>query len=99
MRKASFKGGIHLHGYKELTSGKATVPARIPDKVYIPLSQHIGAPCASLVLVGDTVRKGQKIGEGKGFVTAPIHASVSGKVSAIELREHPGGTFCPLCCY
>ncbi|RQW83219.1 MAG: electron transport complex subunit RsxC, partial [Geobacter sp.] len=56
MRKTSFKGGIHLHGYKELTSGKATVPARIPDKVYIPLSQHIGAPCASLVLVGDTVR-------------------------------------------
>jgi len=65
MRKASFKGGIHLHGYKELTSGKATIPARIPDKVYIPLSQHIGAPCASLVLVGDEVKKGQRIGEGK----------------------------------
>jgi electron transport complex protein RnfC len=93
MRKAGFKGGIHLHGYKELTSGKATVPARIPDRLYIPLSQHIGAPCASLVLVGDRVGKGQKIGEGKGFVTAPIHASVSGTVSAIELREHPGGSF------
>jgi electron transport complex protein RnfC len=93
MRKAGFKGGIHLHGYKELTSGKATVPARVPDKVYIPLSQHIGAPCASLVLVGEKVKKGQRIGEGKGFVTAPIHASVSGTVSAVELREHPGGSF------
>ncbi|MDD2335689.1 MAG: electron transport complex subunit RsxC [Geobacteraceae bacterium] len=93
MRKAGFKGGIHLHGYKELTSGKATVSARIPDRLYIPLSQHIGAPCASLVLVGDKVKKGQKIGEGKGFVTAPVHASVSGTVSAIELREHPGGSF------
>jgi electron transport complex protein RnfC len=93
MRKASFKGGIHPHGYKELTSGKATLPARIPDKVYIPLSQHIGAPCASLVLVGDRVKKGQRIGEGKGFVTAPIHASVSGTVSSVELREHPGGSF------
>lgn len=95
MRKASFKGGIHLHGYKELTSGKATIPARIPDKVYLPLSQHIGAPCASLVLVGDEVKKGQRIGEGKGFVTAPIHAPVSGKVVAIDVREHPGGTFVP----
>lgn len=95
MRKASFKGGIHLHGYKELTSGKATIPARVPDKVYIPLSQHIGAPCASLVLVGDEVKKGQRIGEGKGFVTAPIHAPVSGKVVAIDVREHPGGTFVP----
>lgn len=93
MKKASFKGGIHPHGYKELTCGKVTVPARVPDTVYIPLSQHIGAPCASLVLVGDRVGKGQKIGEGKGFVTAPIHASVSGTVSAVELREHPGGSF------
>jgi electron transport complex protein RnfC len=93
MRKATFKGGIHLAGHKELTSGKATVPARVPDKVYIPLSQHIGAPCTPLVLEGDQVKKGQRIGEGKGFVTSPVHASVSGKVTDIELREHPGGSF------
>jgi electron transport complex protein RnfC len=95
MRKASFKGGIHPHGYKELTSGKAAVPAHVPDRVYIPLSQHIGAPCSALVLAGDKVKKGQKIGEGKGFVTAPIHASVSGTVAGIELKEHPGGSFVP----
>ena len=95
MKKATFKGGIHLAGFKELTSGKETVPAPIPERVYIPLSQHIGAPCAPLVVVGAQVKKGQRIGEGKGFVSSPIHASVSGKVVGIETREHPGGSFVP----
>jgi H+/Na+-translocating ferredoxin:NAD+ oxidoreductase subunit C len=95
MKKATFKGGIHLVGHKELTSGRKTLPAAIPDRLYIPLSQHIGAPCAPLVVVGDEVKKGQRIGEGKGFVSSPIHASVSGKVVAIELKEHPGGSFVP----
>lgn len=95
MRKATFKGGIHLVGHKEMTSGEKTIPAPVPDKVYIPLSQHIGAPCAPLVVVGEEVKKGQRIGEGKGFVSSPIHASVSGKVVAIELKEHPGGSFVP----
>ena len=95
MKKATFKGGIHLAGFKELTSGKETVPAPIPERVYIPLSQHIGAPCAPLVVVGAQVKKGERIGEGKGFVSSPIHASVSGKVVGIETREHPGGSFVP----
>jgi H+/Na+-translocating ferredoxin:NAD+ oxidoreductase subunit C len=95
MKKATFKGGIHLVGHKELTSGLKTLPAVVPDRLYIPLSQHIGAPCAPLVVVGDEVKKGQRIGEGKGFVSSPIHASVSGKVVAIELKEHPGGSFVP----
>lgn len=95
MNRATFKGGIHLAGHKELTSGLPTIRAHIPDRVYIPLSQHIGAPCVPLVVVGDHVKKGQKIGMGKGFVSAPIHASVSGTVIAIELMEHPGGSFVP----
>lgn len=95
MKRATFKGGIHLDGHKELTSGLPTIPARIPDRVYIPLSQHIGAPCVPLVVVGDRVKKGQMIGVGKGFVSAPIHASVSGSVVAIEVMEHPGGSFVP----
>jgi Na+-translocating ferredoxin:NAD+ oxidoreductase subunit C len=93
MKKATFRGGIHLAGFKELTSGKPTIPARVPERVYIPLSQNIGAPCAPLVVVGAEVKKGQRIGEGKGFVSSPIHASVSGKVVAIDLKEHPGGSF------
>lgn len=95
MKRATFRGGIHLDGHKELTSGLETIAARIPDRVYIPLSQHIGAPCVPLVVAGDEVRKGQKIGMAKGFVSAPIHASVSGKVVGIELMEHPGGSFVP----
>ena len=49
MSKATFKGGIHVDGHKELTSGTATILAAVPDRLYIPLSQHIGAPCAPLV--------------------------------------------------
>jgi len=93
MSFSTFKGGIHLSGYKEGTQGLAIVEAQVPRIVYLPVSQHIGAPCAPLVQVGDEVKKGQKIAEGKGFVTAPIHASVSGKVIAIENRPHPGGNF------
>lgn len=93
MRKGTFKGGIHLAGSKEATQGQGVLAANIPDRVFIPLSQHTGAPCSPIVKVGDEVKKGQKIGEGKGFVTAPIHASVSGKVVSIEQREHPGGNF------
>ena len=95
MKKATFRGGIHLDGHKEMTCRLQTVPALIPDRVYIPLSQHIGAPCVPLVVAGDSVKKGQKIGMAKGFVSAPIHASVSGTVVGIELMEHPGGSFAP----
>ena len=93
MNTSTFKGGIHLPGYKEGTEGLPIVPASIPDKVYLPIAQHIGAPCLPLVEVGDEVKKGQKIAAGKGFVTAPIHASVSGRVVAIEKKQHPGGNF------
>ena len=95
MKKGSFSGGIHLAGEKELTCSRAAVPAAIPDRLYIPLSQHIGAPCAPVVVVGDAVKKGQLIGMGKGFVSSPVHASVSGKVVAIDVMEHPGGSFVP----
>jgi len=95
MSKATFRGGIHLTGHKELTSGTATITAAVPARLYIPLSQHIGAACAPLVTVGERVKKGQRIGEGKGFVSSPIHATVSGTVTAIEVMEHPGGSFVP----
>jgi electron transport complex protein RnfC len=89
MKRATFKGGFHLDGHKELTSNLPTVVALIPDRVYIPLSQHIGAPGVPWVVLRDEVKNGQKIGTAKGFVTPPIHASVSGKVVGIEVMEHP----------
>lgn len=82
MRKKTFAGGIHPPGYKEMTAGLQIVEPQAPRTVYIPLSQHIGAPCYSLVQVGDTVKVGQKIGDASAYVSAPVHASVSGIVSA-----------------
>ena len=62
-----------------------------PEQVTIPMQQHAGAPCKPLVKVGDLVRVGQKIGEAEAFVSAPIHASVSGKVTAVTKVMLPGG--------
>ena len=89
MRKL-FWGGIHPEGHKDLSRGAAPVPAPLPAQVVLPMLQHIGAACTPVVKVGDQVRLGQKIGDGEG-VCAPIHASVSGKVVAVEPRPHPNG--------
>ena len=62
-----------------------------PEQVTIPMQQHAGAPCKPLVKVGDLVQVGQKIGEAEAFVSAPIHASVSGKVTAVTKVMLPGG--------
>lgn len=88
----TFKGGIHPYEGKELTMDKET-EVYLPkgDMVY-PLSQHIGAPAKPLVKKGDRVLTGQKIAEAGGFVSSPIHASVSGTVKVIEPRLTPGGT-------
>jgi len=88
---ASFSGGVHPEGNKELTSHKPAVPAAIPKRVVIPLSQHIGAPTKPLVVLGQEVKKGEKIGEAAGFVSAPVHASISGKVTAIGNFPHSLG--------
>lgn len=85
----SFKGGVHP---KEMKSPEIPVTVIAPPpQVVIPVAQHIGAPCRPLVLVGDYVKMGQKIGESPAPVSAPIHASVSGKVVAVEPRPHPLG--------
>ena len=55
-----------------------------PEKVRIPMQMHIGAPCKPLVKVGEQVLVGQKIGDSDAFISAPIHATISGKVTAIE---------------
>ena len=85
------------------THGGAAVPHRkntaqlqtavlpCPDQVTIPMQQHVGAPCKPLVKVGDTVDVGQKIGDSDAYVSAPIHASISGKVTAITQVTLPGG--------
>lgn len=88
MGSAIFKGGVHPEYRKELTASLAITAAPVPQKVVIPMQQHIGAPCEPLVEVGDSVKAGQKIGDSEAFVSAPVHASLSGKVIAIEPYNH-----------
>ena len=80
----SFRGGIHPPENKAFTEELKYSDLAIPAKCYIPLQQHIGAPASPLVEVGDTVTEGQLIGAAKGFISANVHASVSGTVTAIE---------------
>ena len=78
---------------KAATNEKAIEQLAAPAEVVIPMSMHIGAPCKPVVSVGDKVTVGQLIGEPGGFVSAPIHASVSGTVKAVEPRPFSmGGT-------
>lgn len=94
-RFAGYYGGIHPLEGKEPTEGKALV--RFPESktVVIPLSMHLGAPATACVSVGDYVKVGQKIGEAAGFISAPVHSSVSGTVVAIEDRPHATRGVCP----
>ena len=85
--KRMFPGGIHPHegvGGKAANCGNAIVELSAPPRVIIPLSQHIGAPAKALVQKGDYVKVGQMIGEAGGFVSAPVHSSVSGTVVGVE---------------
>ena len=93
MSSTVFKGGVHPDYHKEITATMAVAVMKVHEKVVIPLQQHIGAPCEPLesIEVGTQVRLGQKIAESSGFVSAPIHASVSGTVTAIGPYNHPLG--------
>lgn len=87
-----FKGGVNLP-HRKNTAEIPTVDMPIPQKVTILMSQHIGVPCTPTVKVGDTVKVGQKIGDSDKYVSAPVFASVSGKVTAItSVRTASGNT-------
>lgn len=88
----TFRGGVHPDDKKDPTRKKSleTIPA--PATVVIPMSMHAGAPCQPTVKKGDHVNMGQKIGDSTSPVSAPIHASVSGTVTAVEPRLHPNGS-------
>ncbi|MBE6036692.1 MAG: electron transport complex subunit RsxC [Clostridiales bacterium] len=76
---------IHVAHHKN-TMNLPVEAMPIPAKVCIAMVQHIGAPCKPVVKVGDSVKVGQVIGDSEAFVSAPIHASVSGKVAKIERK-------------
>src|SRR5690554_4353763 len=95
MRAKTFRKGIHPPGNKERTAALPVEVLPAPKEVVLPLSQHIGAPAQPLVSVGDEVAPGQKIAEAQGMVSAALHASIGGKVTAIEERPHPTGKMAP----
>ena len=88
---AGFFGGVHPNDKKSLSCEAATERLPAPKQVVIPMNMHIGAPCKPLVKKGDLVTVGQKVGDNTGLCV-PVHASVSGKVVAVEPRPHPNGT-------
>lgn len=92
LRRKTFHGGAHPPEEKKWTEHKPIENLPLPEKVIIPLQQHIGAPADPIVDKGDSVKTGQPLAETTKFVSVPSHASISGTVSALEKRPHPLGT-------
>jgi len=91
MRLQTFKKGVHPEEFKSLSENKSIERLPIPKEVYIPLNQHTGTPCKPIVERNMEVKTGQVIGVSSGFISSTIHASISGKVKAIDNFPHPLG--------
>ena len=79
------QGGVHPHGWKELTRHLAIKNAPIPAVSVVPLQQHLGSPSECTVKVGDSIGEGKLIGKSTGFISANIHSPVPGKV--VDMNE------------
>lgn len=94
VKTIDFRGGIHPEYNKHIT---ADIPIKVlpaPKTVVIPLEQHIGSPAIPLVKKGDKIHLGQEIGKAENSICAPVHASVSGSVAAVEPRPTINGRAC-----
>ncbi|MEE9551501.1 MAG: electron transport complex subunit RsxC [Gammaproteobacteria bacterium] len=76
----SFPGGLQMSTFKDLSNHKESYITPLPDRIILPLQQHIGMPAVPLLKTGDKVLKGQIIARADGYVSVPIHASTSGKI-------------------
>ncbi|NLM11215.1 MAG: electron transport complex subunit RsxC [Clostridiaceae bacterium] len=85
-----FRGGVPAPHRKNTVESETSV-INTPEKVIIPMVQHIGAPCTPLVKQGDTVKVGQKIGDSEAYVSSPVHSSVSGTVTRVEPMLYASG--------
>ena len=92
---ATFRHGVHPAEHKDATCALPIERLPFVDEYVLPLSQHIGAPSKALVQAGDEVKRGQLIAKPGGFVSVGLHAPVTGKVVAVELRPHPNGLRMP----
>ena len=88
----TFPGGVHPPDKKELSKDAKFEVFPVPDELYLPVSQHIGAPARICVEKRAEVKKGQVIAESGGFVSAPVHSPVSGTIKNIIERVSIFGT-------
>ncbi|MDX1482660.1 MAG: RnfABCDGE type electron transport complex subunit C, partial [Woeseiaceae bacterium] len=77
-------GGLRLPGEKDDATAAGIVVAPVPRQLVLPITQHVGAPAQPVVGIGEQVLKGQLVADADGSISAPVHASSSGKVVAIE---------------
>lgn len=89
------RGSIHPQYFKGLTSDCAIVNMPAPEKLYLSMAQHLGAPAKPIVAKGDVVVRGQCIAEAAGFISVPVHAPVSGKVLDVDSAPTPSGSMAP----
>lgn len=93
----TFHGGVHPAQHKHVSTRLPIQHPRIPQRIVLPLHQHIGEPAEPAVKIGERVLKGQVIAHASGFVSAPVHASTSGTVVSIGDAPipHPSGLSAP----
>ena len=91
------RGGIHPEGRKELSAEFTIRALPLPERLYVSLQQHVGAPAQATVRVGERVLKGQLLASGQGTISAPVHAPTSGVIVAIgdHPAPHPSGLTAP----
>lgn len=93
MKLFPVRGGIHPEYRKDRTAECAVVTLPMPERLFLPLQQHIGAPASPVVVAGDLVKKGQVLATAQGAVSAPVHAPTSGRIVDVAdcLAPHPSG--------
>ncbi|MFQ5457146.1 MAG: electron transport complex subunit RsxC, partial [Myxococcota bacterium] len=91
----TFRHGVHPPDNKALTAGIPIRRLPFPDEIVLPLRQHAGRPARPIVREGDRVERGDTLAEADGHLSAPIHASAAGRISAIGLWPHPEGVHAP----
>jgi electron transport complex protein RnfC len=87
--KTTFARGVHPNDEKALSADQAVEVLPAPAAVAVPLLQHTGAPCEPTVKSKDNVALGQKIGDSKAFISAPVHASIAGAVQMLSVATLP----------
>lgn len=87
----TFSGGTHINEYKEFSEDSPLEMQEVPKIVHIPLLHGSGVECKPIVKKGDEVKVGQKIGDSEATFASAVHASISGKVTGIDVMDTAGG--------